>query len=650
MQFEPVHLPEFGLAVSWAMCRNPMCANFGIQFDGAIPEGRKQVSDDRYYVRLSKGSHERTVGEIQCRYCGQSSRLASNLAIHPIARYFLSLSLPFADCPNAECKNHGLNVFEHWTETGSGLPRRYRRAGNHKARCSACKQAFALGTPLDVANPAANKDRKDLDEAAKRQADRQARQAVREARAYWKTVIEGVRTKRTMTNTVEATEMDVERGPEETVDTVIPGYYRTLTRIGDRLRDHHAWRNARLLRADIANRDEPIRLFTDVIDISLKAFRADRRHALLKVIATTAIVDGTIFVIAAHPFFLPTALCPGDEALRRDHGKPEFMGAWACLEPTDTATPAYTTDESIEAVPDLGRGGLFIRSPYAELAHFLVVQKMLTRFQTIHNTMDGARHMFPAALVAYRDRILAGRPEPGRTVDRRRRAPQTAEVVLFQHDKTPKSTFGARPAPTKRTETTLKDAWDAAQKRWADQEVPADLLKGAVGRRNPRVLAHLFRRAFRGGYSEPGGWAWLRYPPPNAAYRDPRTLWLTRMPGKTFNKHGKAVLADATLQPVDSIFNSIRARVAGAERPQKVAKGQSYRESYVLPEVALAELSIYLFARNYSLRARTDQKTIPAKPMGLMASKAPRPNLLDLAWTFRLDNEHAKRISGWLRR
>ena len=649
MRIESVDLPEFGLSVNWAMCRNPMCANFGIHFEGDLPEGRKQVSDDHYVVRLSSGARGRTVGEIQCRYCGQSSRLASNRAIRPIARHFLSLSLPFADCSNAECQNHGINVFEHWTGKGSGLPRHYRRAGDHKARCSACKRVFALGTPLDVANPAAHEAKKNRDEAAQRLADKKARHVARETRAYFKTVIEGVRTNRSLTNTIEFTEMDVDRGSDETVDVVIPGYYRTLKRIGDRLRDHHAYRNARLLRADIANRDEPIGLFTDVLDISLKAFRADRRHALLKVIATTAIVDGTIFVIAAHPFFLPTALCPSDEALRSDHGKPEFMRAWAALEHTDTATPAYTTDESIEAVPDLGRGGLFIRSPYAELAHFLVVQKMLTRFRTLHNTMDGARHMFPAALVAYRDRILAGRPEPGRAVDKRRRAPRTAEVVLFQHDTTPKSTFGARPAPTERTEETLKDAWDAAEKRWADQEVPADLLQGAVGRRNPRVLAQLFRRAFQGGYSESGGWAWLKYPPPSAAYRNPRTLWLTRMPGKTFDSHGKAVLAGATLQPVDSIFNSIRSRVIGAERPERTAKGQSYRKSYVKPEVALAELSIYLFARNYSLRARTKQKTIPAKPMGLMAPKAPRPKMLDLAWTFRLDIEHALRISGWLR-
>ena len=48
-----------------------------------------------------------------------------------------------------------------------------------------------------------------------------------------------------------------------------------------------------------------------------------------------------------------------------------------------------------------------MRSPYAEVAHFLVVRKMLDRFETIHCYMDGAKELYGAALVAFRDRILA---------------------------------------------------------------------------------------------------------------------------------------------------------------------------------------------------------------------------------------------------
>ncbi len=641
MRIEPVFLPEFGLAVSWAMCRNAMCPNFGVHFTGEIPNGRKQVSDDRYTVRLGSGPHRRSMAEIHCRHCGQSARLASNAAIRPIARYFLSLSLPFADCPDTECQNHGINVFEHWTETGSGQPRHYRRHRDDAARCSACGKTVSLGTARDVMLSVPAKAKQGLGEAARALLDKRARRA---ARSEWANVIEGVLTRRTIADTLELGDMD------DDPEADIPPYYRNLERIGARLRDYHAFRNARLLRADIENRNEPITLCTDVIDISLKAFREDRRHVFLKVIATTLIADGAIFVLAAHPYHLPTALCPDDEALRRDHGRPDFLSDWSCVHHTDTVVPAMTTRESLEAVPDLGRGGCFIRSPYAEVAHFLVVQKMLTRFGTIHNTMDAARDMFSAALVAYRDRILAGRLDPESATDRRRRAPKTAEIVLFQHDKAPRSKWFRIPRPTKRTDASLTEAWNAAEKRFDKQEVPADLLKASLARGDARVRASLFRRAFRGGYSEVGGWAWLHYPPSSGQYRNPRTLWLTRTPGKTLPAQGKKALSGATLQPVDSIFNSIRARVAGARRPERRATGQSYRGSYVQPAAILAELSIYLFARNYSRRRRTRQEVIPAAAMGLARSNDDRPDLPDRAWNFRLNVSHAKKMSAWLRR
>lgn len=47
MKIEPVYLPEFGLELNTAMCRNPMCENFGVDLDVEIPEGRRQASSKR---------------------------------------------------------------------------------------------------------------------------------------------------------------------------------------------------------------------------------------------------------------------------------------------------------------------------------------------------------------------------------------------------------------------------------------------------------------------------------------------------------------------------------------------------------------------------------------------------------------------------
>ena len=105
-----------------------------------------------------------------------------------------------------------------------------------------------------------------------------------------------------------------------------------------------------------------------MLEASLKADRSDRRHAPLSIIVTAVIVKRTIFVLAAHPFFLPARLCPDDKTLRDDHGRLDFETEWGSLAHASVSDPTLTTEKSIEAVPDIGRGGLFIRSPYAELA------------------------------------------------------------------------------------------------------------------------------------------------------------------------------------------------------------------------------------------------------------------------------------------
>ena len=117
------------------------------------------------------------------------------------------------------------------------------------------------------------------------------------------------------------------------------------------------------------------------------------------------------------------------------------------------------------------------------------------------------------------------------------------------------------------------------------------------------------RKAFTGGYSKYGGWAWLAFPPDSAMYRTPRTLWLTRMPGKRFSRYGRGLLMEAWLQPVDSVLNSIRARVRGAHRPLTRAIGRGFAQNYMLPQIVQNEMTIYLLGRNYSLRRKTTTRS-----------------------------------------
>ena len=145
------------------------------------------------------------------------------------------------------------------------------------------------------------------------------------------------------------------------------------------------------------------------------------------------------------------------------------------------------------------------------------------------------------------------------------------------------------------------------------------------------------------------------------------------MPGKTFKGHGLDALRKATLQPIDSIFNSIRARTASAGRPLLLAKGRGYRKAYFRPAVVLNEMTVYLLSRNYRLRRKTDQKKIPAVMMGLarLPANAPRAktndgvqpsgpraaprhesrlDLAKVACDFRLGISHARKVSQWRQR
>ena len=127
----PVRLPEFGdIEVGWAMCRNTMCRNFGLLYQHP---GRGGHVEGRYTLRWEG---DQVVG-LECEWCGQKVHLHAAQSIRPLARHFLSESLPFADCPHETCDQHGRNAFETLPRSGvrGGA---YRQATPHDLRCTVC--------------------------------------------------------------------------------------------------------------------------------------------------------------------------------------------------------------------------------------------------------------------------------------------------------------------------------------------------------------------------------------------------------------------------------------------------------------------------------------------------------------------------------
>ena len=608
MRIETEHLPEFGVGVNWAMCRNPMCPNFGIPFEGDIPKELRWTPLNCDEIQVTPGGRGRPAGKIICWYCDQVSRLASNKAVRPIARYFLSLSLPFADCPNAECQNHGVNLYETWDEDARVRP--YRRTGEHTARCNRCgtQPRSPGGSPSIVLGTA----RKAADQPKTQQ--------------RWRGILDALQAGRSIADATEYLGIS---------DTTCR---RHLARLGARLGDYLAFRNARLLHPDIPNSERPISLYTGVMEVGPQRNRWLHPSGPLPVIVTVVSVGATAYVLAAHPCFLPRQFCPDAATLRADGRRLRLEAEWASLRHPFEGDPN----------PD----GYLIRSPYADIAHFLVVQKMLSRFRVIHHYLDAADVSFPAALVAYRDRILAGRPDDDRDLAPHSAGPTgMAEVVLLNHDRRVRRRKTGPSGRPPAAPIAPDEAWRAAEKRFDEQPIPEDLEDPHIGEPyldwyNPQVGSVLFGRAVRGAYSKAGGWAWLHYPRESRAYGKPRTLWLTRTQYKTFARHALALIANATLGPVDSVFNAIRARVRSARRPIGSATGT--RRAGVRPSVLLGELAVYLLRYNYGLQTRPPRR-VPAEAMGLASPNEDKPDPLDIAWRFRLGIDEAEQIGRWRR-
>ena len=554
-----------------------MCPHFGLLEE----DGESALC---LLKRKSKDAEPRSF----CRACGLSTSLFAEASVRPAARHFLPQSLPFAACPSPDCQNRAVNVFEHWGAA-------YRGESAHKARCLKCGARFALGVPT----PPSSGMR------------RETRMICREAALT-----------RSVTDTLESMDGRLSAG----------AYYRRLRRGGEAMRDHHAYRNARLLRRGFAEWGGPLRLFTDVMQASLRRGGAHARFQNMNVVVTVIRLEGTFFVLAAHPCFVGSAFVESDaRRLLDDEKAPVRERRWHWTAHRHRLEPPRKGRPLRERIPDVSRDGLFIPSPYGETAHFLVVRKLVRRFPLVHLTMDASKPLWQSALTAFAGPIRENR----------------VEVALFQHEKDDSGRGGkARASAYKGDAETL--AGEFAAMDAAFELRLRDL--ASRGRVHPNQRARAFREAFKGGYSKDGGWAWLKFPQGHPAYRNCRTLWLTRRPGQRL-EDSRGLLLHSPLGAVDSAIASMRRRVRSLGRPAFRAKpGRSYAESYMDPAAAIHELWVYLLLRNYSLRQVTAQRAAPAKALGLLrphAADKRRGKVIDAAVGFRLGAEHAERMTRW---
>ena len=599
-----------------------MCENFGLHFEDAKSGASdRPLADTRYSVKVGEGRIQ-----LVCRHCGQTFLARSNRAIRAVVRCFHSQSLPFATCPDSSCASFDANVFENYAVRGKPQSRRsYHKVSDTGVTCSRCGSSVTLGETLGL--------RGELKEKRRR------------IETQLTAVLTNVRMRRTLW-----------------WYDVHPQSYKTgLLRMGAVLGSYHSWLNAKLLNRDAGvDFSKTARVYTDVMETRLRRQGPFHRSRPLKIIISVLAVNRTAFVLAAHPYFMPVKFGPPLEADFYDPttGLPDenFKEEWQCIEHPAHVTFEGTPEKTVSRFPDVSRWGEghYIQDSFAELAHLLVVRKMLQRFERICFYTDAARGLIQAAMVGLADDIRSRR----------------VEVVLFQRSKKKgKTSFRARmdmgAIGSDKRRAALRAAWEGTEKRVQHhfEETfigDSETIKNAT---RPKSAAKSFRVATKGGFAKSSEFAWLRFPAPLGKEREVRSLWLTRMPDKTF-ADAEEDLVYSTLQPVDSVMNAARDRVLSLRRPRRRAEpGVGYGKNYVDPLSVLSEISIYFLCRNYAVMSKDSRrdKVIPARELGLIGDQAPFQlrerrlsprvkHLFDIAEKFRLNLSHADTIRGWLRK
>ena len=634
-ELRPLSLPELGgFELTWAFCRNRMCRNFGVLY-GAAAE-----PDPHYSCRPATQGGEIT--GLDCRWCGAYIRLYPPASVKPLVRHFLRQSIPFATCPNESCENYTVNAFAHFWGRPNRPGRPYKVVNPAALKCNLCKRTFPLGTARVLRD-------------------------TRKIRIGVTQLLHSVGEARSVTDA---------RGSGIPVST----YYRRLHRSASRLRDYHAYRNAHILKPGFCgSAGKTAIVHTDVVQSTLRrrGKRMAQRSQQLKVIVSVLRVEGTYYVLAAHPFFLAHGKSkrktdrnwPTDDELEKDRLERSFMarrteGVWSLLdnEPVEDETKPNRVGPK---VPDGSQRGLFLKSPYAETAHFLVVRRLLARFPRVQMYMDAdpAQHM--AAMVAMREEVKAGKVNIAlmqfqKTGPKREMDFDALEEELREVESENENLEEGKPPRTRRNRA-LKKALREMEARFAEAVVTPPTEEGEEDAKSEplvglgpdpqdleRTRAALWGAAARGANSKVGGFAWLEYPPDTTQYRQCKTLWLTRRPSDTL-EDANELLLPITLQSVDSLFDSIRSRTDSIDRPGAVADGSGIRDVNYSAEVICSELAIYLVRRNYGRRPGVTKTThIPAVVMGMTEGKRIPIMPHKTFWDFHLDVRRAKELSRWL--
>ena len=366
-------------------CYNTMCGNFGLSHSQA----------KKPYGIRRKGN----VLMLECPECGLTRKIYNNEAVDAMFLHVLKNHITHEYCQNKKCPNYRYSLYEHYGdfyETVNNVPTDPEELRNYKylVKCPSCSRRFAAGTPWRI------HDKRDR---LLRSGKMPGRPFPVAPQVFMKLVCNGI-------------------GPSAMIELTEcnPGdYYAMLHNLaqacnvisGRYLMDLQSVRYAK--RVNSAADDNTVRLYSDIMEISILLDDKDNRILRMPVLITVTDYRGSFFALAATPMFMPMSLSRQKmkefrTQLRHESLYLESHQPHAHLESDEAAV-----DNSLQpgtrryTYPILGLGGYFVRLGYGALAHFLTLRKMLSRIDRVIHYVDNESPLEMAALTAFADKIQA---------------------------------------------------------------------------------------------------------------------------------------------------------------------------------------------------------------------------------------------------
>lgn len=603
VKIPPVESPSLpGFSIDANVCRNPACDNFGVSEEDIQP------AKYGYDYKISDG-----VLKHACKRCKQTHIAYSNVSVLEAFHRCLSNSIPYASCPNPDCKNHLVNLFEHYHDDPRDRREKLYRINvaddakqYYQARCRSCDSTFPLSKPLRLHTSERRTWQKDMD-------------------TFIHAIVDG-------------------SGPSNVMNQMrvhADLYYSQLKAAANALLNYNNYHIINLMKPSCAS--EPMQIYTDCIVCSIKMHRGDQRVQLMKIIVSTAVLNGRLLILAFHPLFDQRTV--DDNTLISDHKQPLGLRRYEYLK------HPFNTGKQ-DPLPPIGIGGYLMEDFYTYMGHFLVLRKLLAQVPSLQFYMDGEPSLYNAALNAFSDRIKS------RSCD-----------IVVRILKTDKEGSQARTsaALSQRCQKTIIQAKGVYRKAHPDSKTPDipelrrfllseevrrvnEAIKKSSTKKNselfPEPLSRIYTMATTRAQTT-GKDFWVNHVLNGKDNPEARMLWLTRTPERTNTDYELDLYLNGSIFYIDNVFAAFRQRSSMTARPGSTATGhKSYNRNPELPSNLIQDFTINAAFWNFFLKYRSDQKETIAYVHGLV--NKPGSPKTKAAFQPRYTFANAKRITKWL--